>query len=571
MNSKAYMIEELSRLWPELEKTQIETGLEIPKDKKMGDFAFPCFRLAKTMRKAPNMIAQELKNKLEGETIFEKVEVVGPYLNMTIDKKWLAGFVLSQFDEAEKEGKAYGSSDEGNGKTVVLDYSSINVAKPFHIGHLRTTVIGNSLTRIHQFLGYNTFSINYLGDWGTQFGKMVVAYRKWGDEEMVKKDGIRYLVSLYVRFHQEAEKDPSLDDEARAAFTSMEHGDEEALSLWKYFIEISLKDVQKVYRVLDVKFDSYQGESYFWDKTDELIAQLQEKGLLQDSEGAKIVDLSDYNMPPCLILKKDGSTLYATRDIASAMYRKKTFDFYKNLYITGLEQNLHFDQWFRVVDMMGYDWAKDLVHIPYGLITLKDGKLSTRSGNVIWLEDLLNEAIAKTKAIMQEKNPNLENMDKVAEEVGVGAVVFHDLFNNRIKEVTFDWDEVLNFDGETGPYVQYTYARASSVLAKAGWNKEELHENADMSCLTDEYSQEVLKLIESFPGKVKEALSKYEPYIITRYTVALATAYNRFYHENAILSAEDKVRDARLKLTDVTTKVLKQGLYLIGVHAPEQM
>ena len=571
VNSKAYMMEELSRLWPELEKSQIEEGLEVPKDKKMGDLAFPCFRLAKTMHKAPNLIAQDLKNKLEGEPIFEKVEVVGPYLNMTVDKTWLAGFVLSQFDEAEKEGKPYGSSDEGNGKTVVLDYSSINVAKPFHIGHLRTTVIGNSLTRIHQFLGYHTFSINYLGDWGTQFGKMVVAYRKWGDEEMVKKDGIRYLVSLYVRFHQEAEKDPSLDDEARAAFTSMEHGDEEALSLWKYFIEISLKDVQKVYRVLDVKFDSYQGESYFWDKTDELIRQLQEKGLLKDSEGAKIVDLSDYNMPPCLILKKDGSTLYATRDIASAMYRKKTFDFYKNLYITGLEQNLHFDQWFRVVDMMGYDWAKDLVHIPYGLITLKDGKLSTRSGNVIWLEDLLNEAIAKTKAIMQEKNPNLENMDKVAEEVGVGAVVFHDLFNNRIKEVTFDWDEVLNFDGETGPYVQYTYARASSVLAKAGWDKTELHEGADMACLTDEYSQEVLKLIEAFPGKVKEALSKYEPYVITRYTVALATAYNRFYHENAILSAEDKVREARLKLTDVTTKVLKQGLYLIGVHAPEQM
>ncbi len=569
MTVKETLINELISRWGEIDPDIISSGLEVPKDKKMGDFAFPCFKLSKTLRKAPAMIAQELKEKLQDDGMIEKAEVVGPYLNLTLSKAFFAKQILSEIDEADREGRGFGSSDEGNGKTVVLDYSSINVAKPFHIGHLRTTVIGNSLTRILKFLGYKTVSMNYLGDWGTQFGKMLVAYRRWGDPKEVEKDGIRYLVQLYVRFHDEAEKDPALEEEARAAFKSMELGDPEALSLWRYFVDISLKDVKKVYELLDVSFDSYLGESYFWDKTDELVRELEEKHLLQDSNGAKIVDLGD-DMPPCLILKKDGSTLYATRDIASAMYRKNTYDFYKSLYITGLEQKLHFAQWFKVVEMMGRDWSKDLVHIPYGLISLKEGKLSTRHGNVIWLEDLLKEAIQKTLEIMKEKNPDLEDMETVAKEVGVGAVVFHDLFNNRIKEVTFDWDEVLNFDGETGPYVQYTFARASSVLRKAGFDPEKA-DDIDLEELTDEYSQDVLKLLEAFPDKVKEALAKYEPYIITRYTVALASSFNRFYHANAILSAEEKTRNARLKLTYVTTKVLKQGLYLIGVAAPEKM
>ena len=569
MTVKETLVNELISRWGEIDPEVIKTGLEVPKDKKMGDFAFPCFRLSKTMRKAPALIALDLKEKLTNDGMIEKAEVVGPYLNLTLKKAFFAQQILAEIEEADKEGKGFGSSDEGNGKTVVLDYSSINVAKPFHIGHLRTTVIGNSLTRILKFLGYNTVSMNYLGDWGTQFGKMLVAYRKWGDSAEVEKNGIRYLVQLYVRFHDEAEKDPSLEEEARAAFKSMELGDQEALKLWRYFVDISLKDVKRVYELLDVSFDSYLGESYFWDKTDDLIQELEEKQLLQDSNGAKIVDLGE-EMPPCLILKKDGSTLYATRDIASAMYRKATYDFYKSLYITGLEQKLHFAQWFKVVDMMGRDWAKDLVHIPYGLISLKEGKLSTRHGNVIWLEDLLKEAIQKTTEIMKEKNPDLEDMEEVAKEVGVGAVVFHDLFNNRIKEVTFDWDEVLNFDGETGPYVQYTFARASSVLRKAGFDPENAMD-IDMEELADEYSQDVLKLLEVFPEKVKEALSKYEPYIITRYTVALASSFNRFYHANAILNAEEKTKNARLKLTYVTTKVLKQGLYLIGVAAPEKM
>ncbi len=570
MYCKDYVAKELAKCLPDLELSQIEEGIEIPKEKTMGDYAFPCFRLAKTLRKAPNLIAQDVAAQLEGSEILEKVQAVGPYVNMFLNKTWRAQFILGQVDEAAAAGKAYGASNVGEGKTVVMDYSSINVAKPFHIGHLRTTVIGNSISRILQFMGYKTVSINHLGDWGTQFGKMVVAYRKWGNPAEVEQKGVRGLLELYVKFHEEAEKDPQLDEEARATFTSMEQGDEEALALWKLFVDISLKEVSRVYDMLDVKFDSYLGESFFFTRTDELVSILKEKNLLQESEGAQIVDLSEENMPPCIILKKDGSTLYSTRDIAAAMYRKNTYDFDKCLYITGMEQILHFSQWFKVCEKIGFPWSKDLVHIPYGLVSLEGGKLSTRGGNVIFLEDLLNEAVQKTKEIMMEKNPDLENMDQVAQQVGVGAVVFHDLFNNRIKDVTFSWDQVLNFDGETGPYVQYTFARASSVLRKAQWDPAE-QEEIDMSLLTDEYSQEILKLIENFPKRVEEACQKWEPYMITRYTVALATAFNKFYHENSIMNAEENVKKARLKLTYVVTQIIKQGLYLIGVQAPEKM
>ena len=570
MYCKDYVAQELAKCLPELELAQIAEGIEIPKEKTMGDYAFPCFRLAKTLRKAPNLIAQDVAAKLEGSEILEKVQAVGPYVNMFVNKTWRAQFILGQVDEAFSAGKAYGASNVGEGKTVVMDYSSINVAKPFHIGHLRTTVIGNSISRMLQFMGYKTVSINHLGDWGTQFGKMVVAYRKWGNPEEVEKKGVRGLLELYVKFHEEAEKDPELDEIARATFTSMEQGDEEALALWKLFVDISLKEVSRVYDMLDVKFDSFLGESYFFTRTDELISILKEKNLLQESEGAQIVDLTEENMPPCIVLKKDGSTLYATRDIAAAMYRKDTYDFDKCLYITGMEQILHFSQWFKVCEKIGFPWSKDLVHIPYGLVSLEGGKLSTRGGNVIFLEDLLHEAVQKTKEIMMEKNPDLENMDQVAQQVGVGAVVFHDLFNNRIKDVTFSWDQVLNFDGETGPYVQYTFARASSVLRKAQWDPAN-QEVIDMSLLTDEYSQEILKLIENFPKRVEEACQKWEPYMITRYTVALATAFNKFYHENSIMNAEEDVKKARLKLTYVVTQVIKQGLYLIGVQAPEKM
>ncbi len=555
---------------PDLPEDQIRAGIEIPKEKTMGDFAFPCFRLAKAFRKAPAMIAPEIAEKLKDNPLFEKVEAVGPYVNVFIDKEHWAQSVIRDFMEADQYGSGTeGIREDGTRKNIVLDYSSINVAKPFHIGHLRTTVIGNSIKKLHEFLGYNTISVNHLGDWGTQFGKMAVAYQKWGDPETVDARGVRGLMDLYVRFHEEAKKDPSLDDEARAAFTRMENNDEEILSLWQRFVDISLKEVSRVYDLLDVQFDSYNGESFYRDKMDAPIALLREKGLLKESEGAQVVDLSEFNMPPCLVLKSDGSSIYATRDIAAAIYRKNTYDFAKCLYVTATEQILHFSQVFKVLELMGFEWAKDLVHIPYGYVSLEEGKLSTREGNVIFLEDLLNEAIAKTRDIMNEKNPDLENLEEVAQQVGVGAVVFHDLFNNRIKDVTFSWDNVLNFDGETGPYVQYTFARCSSVLRKAGEMEEQV---PDASKLTDEYAQEIIKLIEDFPNRVREAAKKYEPYIISRYTVAVATAYNKFYHENSILNADDpETRYARLYLTKMVAYILKTGLSLIGVKAPERM
>ncbi len=568
MLCKDYIAEEIHKSLPQVSLEDINAVLEVPKEKAMGDYAFPCFRFAKLLQKKPMEIAADLVAQLETSELFSKVQAVGPYLNVFINDEWYAAHILELFKDARDAGREYGYQTEGEGKKVCMDYSSINVAKPFHIGHLRTTVIGNSIRRILEMLGYQVISINHLGDWGTQFGKMVTAYRKWGSEEYEKK-GIRGLLELYVRFHEEAEKDPSLNEEARAAFVAMENGDQDALALWQRFVDISLTEVNRVYKMLDVEFDSYLGESFYWDKTGPIVQELRDKGLLQESEGAQIVDLSDANMPPCLILKSDGSTLYATRDITAAFYRKQTYDFDRCIYITGLEQQLHFAQWFKVIEKMGYDWAKDLVHMPYGLVSLESGKLSTRSGNVIFLEDLLKEASEKTKAIMKEKNPDLEDMDRVAEEVGVGAVVFHDLFNNRIKDVTFSWDNVLNFDGETGPYVQYTFARASSVLRKAGWTGE--IEAANPADLTDEYAQEILRMLESFPERIKEAYNKLEPYIITRYCVALATAYNKFYHEDPILTAEGSIKNSRLVLTDLTAQTLKKALYLIGVKAPERM
>ncbi|MBQ7063500.1 MAG: arginine--tRNA ligase [Firmicutes bacterium] len=567
MTIKEFTAGKLQAVLPALDPETVQTILETPPDKKMADYAFPCFRLAKVMRKAPAMIAADVAGKLQGTEGFESVQAVGPYVNIFIDKRKIAQLVADAFDSQ----KPYGSSNEGAGKTIVLDYSSINIAKPFHIGHLRTTVIGNSIHKIYRFLGYDTVRINYLGDYGTQFGKLVVAYRKWGNRELVEQNGIQGLLDLYVRFHREAKEDPSLDDEARATFTALENGDEEIRAIWQWFVQLSLKEVAKVYELLDVQFDSYNGESFFMDKTDAVIEELKAKGLLQESDGAQIVDLSDDNMPPALVLKSDGSSLYTTRDLAAAIWRKKTYDFYKCLYVTAFDQGLHFAQFFKILEKMGYDWAKDLVHIPYGLVSLDGAKLSTREGQVIFLQDLLDEAIAKTRSIIQEKNPDLENIDEVARQVGVGAVVFNDLFNNRIKDEVFKWEEVLNFDGETGPYVQYTFARASSILRKAGYgefNRSDLHEED----LCDEYAQDILKIIEDFPARVKEAAERYEPYLITRYTVALASAFNKFYHENSILTAENEsLRQSRVALTRMVTVVLKQALSLIGVQAPEQM
>lgn len=549
----------------DIDKNDVLEAVEIPPDKAMGDYAYPCFRLAKVLRKAPPLIAADLAEKIQLPSFVKEVKVVGAYLNFFTDKSVFAETIISKVF-AEKEN--YGKSKEGEGKNIVIDYSSPNIAKPFHVGHLRSTVIGNAIYKIYEFLGYNCVGINHLGDWGTQFGKLITAYKMWGNAEAVEKDGISELMRIYVKFHEEAEKDPSLNDTARAWFVKMQDGDEEAISLWKWFKDISLKEFERVYKTLDVSFDSYAGESFYNDKMAAVVEELKEKNLLKESNGAMIVDLEDAKMPPCLIIRSDGGTLYATRDITAALYRKKTYDFEKCIYVTAIDQNLHFAQWFKVIEKMGYDWYKNLVHVPFGLVSLESGKLSTRKGNVVLMEDLLSEAVKKTAAIIEEKNPELPNKEEVAKEVGIGAVIFDDLYNGRIKDIVFSWEKMLSFEGETGPYVQYTNARACSVLRKA---EEEADGNVDFSLLTDDVTVEVIKLIASFNDKVKDAAERYEPSVVSRYLVDLAQAFNKFYHDNSILNAEENTRKARLAVVKAVSLVLTSGLALLGIKAPEQM
>ena len=549
----------------DIDKNDVLEAVEIPPDKAMGDYAYPCFRLAKVLRKAPPLIAADLAEKIQLPSFVKEVKVVGAYLNFFTDKSVFAETIISKVF-AEKEN--YGKIKEGEGKNIVIDYSSPNIAKPFHVGHLRSTVIGNAIYKIYEFLGYNCVGINHLGDWGTQFGKLITAYKMWGNAEAVEKDGISELMRIYVKFHEEAEKDPSLNDTARAWFVKMQDGDEEAISLWKWFKDISLKEFERVYKTLDVSFDSYAGESFYNDKMAAVVEELKEKNLLKESNGAMIVDLEDAKMPPCLIIRSDGGTLYATRDITAALYRKKTYDFEKCIYVTAIDQNLHFAQWFKVIEKMGYDWYKNLVHVPFGLVSLESGKLSTRKGNVVLMEDLLSEAVKKTAAIIEEKNPNLPNKEEVAKEVGIGAVIFDDLYNGRIKDIVFSWEKMLSFEGETGPYVQYTNARACSVLRKA---EEEVDGNVDFSLLTDDVTVEVIKLIASFNDKVKDAAERYEPSVVSRYLVDLAQAFNKFYHDNSILNAEENTRKARLAVVKAVSLVLTSGLALLGIKAPEQM
>jgi arginyl-tRNA synthetase len=548
-----------------LDKNEVYLNIETPPDKKMGDYAFPCFRLAKTLRKAPPLIAKEISSKIEKPDFISEIKVQSAYLNFFTDKSVFAEKVISKVI-AEKEN--YGRSTEGNGKTVVIDYSSPNIAKPFHVGHLRSTVIGNSLYKIYEFMGYKCVGINHLGDWGTQFGKLISAYKRWGSKEAVEKDGISELMRIYVKFHEEAEKEPSLNDEARAWFKKMQDGDKEALSLWKWFHDMSMKEFNRIYDVLGVKFDAFTGESFYNDKMAAVVDELKEKKLLKKSNGAEIVDLEEADMPPCLIIRSDGGTLYATRDIAAAFYRKKTYNFDKCLYVTAVDQNLHFAQWFKVIEKMGYPWSKDLVHVPFGLVSLPDGKLSTRRGKVVLMEELLKEAVNKTRNIIEDKNPELPDKEKVARQVGIGAVIFDDLYNGRIKDVVFSWDKMLNFEGETGPYVQYTNARACSILRKA----ENINfENIDYTSLTDGASVDVCRLLDIFSDKVCDAASKYEPSIVSRYLVDLSQAFNKFYHDNPILSAEKEVCKARLAVVKSVSTVIKAGLSLLGIQAPEQM
>lgn len=539
--------------------------IEIP-DLDKGDFAFPCFKLAKTMKKAPNIIANEIYNNINKPEFIDSLQVIGGYINFYIKKEI---FVKNTMISILQNQDSYGDSDIGNGKNILIDYSSPNIAKPFHIGHLRSTVIGNSLYKIFKKLGYNTIGINHLGDWGTQFGKLIVAYIKWGNKNLVEKDDIKELNKLYIKFHKEAENNPSLNDEARNWLLKMEQNDKEALKLWKWFCDISLKEFDRVYDMLNISFDYFTGESFYNDKMKQIVDELQAKNILIKSDGAMIVDLEKYNMPPCLILRKDGGTLYPTRDISAAFYRKNEFNFEKVLYITAIDQNLHFAQWFKVIEIMGYDWAKDLIHIPFGLVSLNDSKLSTRSGHVVLMEDILNSAIKKVRNIIEEKNNTLKNKDEISKQIGIGAIIFNDLFNSRIKNVTFDLERMLNFQGETGPYVQYTYARACSILRKENFN--DINNNIDFNTICDIFSYALIKFLSQYPEKIVEASVKYEPYIITRHLVNICQAFNKFYDENNIKNSENNIKNARLNVVFATRTVIKNGLNLLGIQAPEEM
>ena len=543
---------------------ELEGWLEVPPSPEMGDFAFPCFRLAKTLRKAPVQIAEMLQGEIILPECFASAEASGPYLNFRLDKKLQAKAVLERvFDEGEQ----YGGSTEGNGKTVCIDYSSVNIAKPFHIGHLRSTIIGNALYHIYGHLGYRCVGINHLGDWGTQFGKMLCAYKLWGNKEEIDRGGVQELVKLYVRFHDEAETKPELNDQARHWFSKIEQGDPEATELYYWMKELTLKEAESVYSMLNIRFDSYAGESFYNDKMDRVVRELKEKGLLKEDQGAQIVDLSEWKMPPCIILRSDGATLYATRDLAAALYRKDTYDFEKCLYVVAYQQDLHFRQLFKVIELMGYAWAKDLKHVSFGMVSVKDGTLSTRHGKVIYLKDVLNAAVEKTLTIIREKSPDLEDKESAASMVGIGAVVWDGLYNSRIKDISFDWETALNFDGETGPYVQYSHARACSVLRKQKPDCSHIRYES----LTDPQSAALIAAIDAFPAAVLDAAEKNEPFVVSRSVMAISVAFNRFYFEQRILDDDPEIRNARLALTAAAAQVIRIGLGLLGIAAPERM
>ena len=546
-----------------LSEEELCSLIAVPPNTEMGDYALPCFRLAKTMRKPPAAIAEELAAAYPADEIVTGAQAVNGYINFRIDRALWSEQTLRRV-LSEREG--YGSSDEGKGKTVCIEYSSVNIAKPFHIGHLSSTVIGSALYKLHKFLGYPSVAINHLGDYGTQFGKLISAYKRWGSREEIEKGGLRALNALYVRFHEEAERDPSLNDEARHFFKKIEEKDEESVALFEWFKQLTLKDVGRIYDLLDVHFDSWAGESFYIDKMQPVIDELKEKGLLVESEGAQIVDLSAYDMPPCLVLRSDGASLYATRDLAAAIYRKQTYDFYKSLYVVAYQQNLHFRQFFKVLELMGKEWAKDLVHVAYGMVSLEEGSMSTRKGRVVYLEDVINKCVEKALAIITEKNPSLENKEETAKTVGVGAVIFGALYNNKIKDITFSYDKVLNFEGETSCYVQYTCARAHSVLEKGGSARA----YAAKEVCPQEF--EVVKQLAEFPATCHDALVKDEPCFIARYCVDLAQKFNKFYFDCSILNAEDEqTRAFRLALTEATLVTLKNGLGLLGIGVPEKM
>ena len=546
-----------------LQNAEIAAALEIPPNTEMGDYAFPCFKLSKALRKSPMMISDALAAEIHADYL-SRVESVKGYLNFFIDRATYAEKVV---EAVLDQGESYGSDNSGAGKTVVLDYSSINIAKRFHIGHLSTTMIGNALYKLYKFFGWNAVGVNHLGDWGTQFGKMIAAYKRWGDHDTVAAGGVDEMVKLYVRFNAEAKENEALNDEGRAWFKKIEDGDPEALEIFNWFKSVTLKDAERVYDMLGVKFDSYAGESFYNDKMQPIIDDLRAKNLLKEDQGAQIVDLEPYGMPPALILRSDGATLYITRDLAAAKYRQDTYHFDKSLYVVAYQQDLHFRQLFKVLELMGYDWYKNCEHVAFGMVSFESQTLSTREGRVVYLEDLLYTAISKARRIIEEKSPELENKNAVARQVGVGAVVFFVLYNNRIKDIDFYWDRALNFDGETGPYVMYTHARCCSVLRKAG----ECDAKPDFTALADPEAQDVVRLLEQFPEVLRAALQKNEPSMVTRFSVDLAQAYNKFYYERKVMVDDMGVRAARLMLTRAARQTIAKALELIGLEAPERM
>ena len=567
LDFKEKISEEISKI-TKIDKNELYEYIEMPSDNKMGDYAFPCFRLAKTMKKSPQIIANELKDGISLGNEFEKVEVINGYINFFVNNKKLVENVL---EEVEEKRENYGSSEIGEGKNIVIDYSSPNIAKPFHIGHLRTTILGNSLYKMYKFLNYNCVGINHLGDWGTQFAKLIEGYKRWGTEYDIENNPIEELTKIYIRINDLCKEDESVLEQCRDNFKKLEDGDEYCVKIWQKFRELSLKEFQRIYDLLDIQFDSWNGEAFYTDKMQEVKDILEKNNKLVESEGARVVDLSKEDMPPCIIEKSNGSTTYATRDLAAILYRARTYNFDKALYVTSYEQILHFKQVFETAKYLDLDekYTNGLVHVPYGMVMLKTGKMSTRDGNVVKIEDLLKEAIAKVKVIIENKNPELENKEDIATKVGIGAVIFNDLYNSRIKDEIFDWDIMLNFNGETGPYMQYIYVRTKSVLKKVGYIPKLKDVNLDK--LLDEDSVKVIKLLYQFNDKIIQAIEKYEPYIVARYLIEVAKTYSSFYNNNKIICDDKEVQDARIYLTYATGIVLKTGAALLGIKMPDKM
>lgn len=555
-----------------IENEEIKSYIEVPKDVKNGDYAFPCFRLAKVLKKAPLVIAQEIKEKIEFEGIkndsIKQIEIAGGYINFYINKNIITQNVINEIAN-EKE---YGRSKIGEGKNIVIDYSAPNIAKPFHIGHLKTTVIGGALYNIYKYLGYNVTGVNHLGDYGTQFGKLIEGYKMWGKDYDLSENAIDKLAEIYKRINELCNEDEKVLEACRENFRLLENGDEYCTKLWQEFKDISIKEFQKIYDLLGSKFDSWNGEAFYADKTDEVIKLIKESGKLQESEGAMIVDLSDKGIEtPCIICKSNGSTIYATRDLAAILYRARTYDFDKCIYVTSYEQNLHFKQIFEVAKLLGLKekYTNGLVHVPYGFVRLSTGKMSTRLGNFVKVEDLLNDAINMAEKIIEEKNPNLENKKEISKKVGIGAVIYNDLSTSRIKDEIFDLDLMLNFQGETGPYIQYTYVRTKSVVEKAGGIPNSKEINVEL--IKDEYSQKIINLIYNFENILKQVIDKNEPSILARYLIDLAKAFSNFYNENKIICEDKELQNARVFITYATGKVLKNGAKLLGIEMPEKM